>query len=70
MGGTIVALLHFGLFAGLIGYGVVLCVRGETNRGLLILGIMGVYYALVLHKAVTAEIERKRLLKKEKRSAK
>lgn len=68
MGGTIVALLHLGLFAGLIGYGLILCARGETSRGLTILGIMGVYYALVLHKAVLAEIERKRRLKKEKRS--
>jgi hypothetical protein len=70
MGRTIVALLHLGLFAGLIGYGLVLLARGETSRGLTILGIMAVYYMLVLHKAVVAEIERKRRLKKETRSVK
>ena len=70
MGGTIVALLHFGLFVGLIGYGIVLFARGKTTLGLVILGIMGVYYALALHKAVVAEIERKRRLKKEKRRLK
>lgn len=70
MGRTIVALLHLGLFAGLIGYGLILLARGETSRGLTVLVIIGLYYALVLHKAVVAEIERKRRLKKETRSVK
>jgi hypothetical protein len=70
MGRTIVALLHLGLFAGLIGYGLILLARGETSRGLTVLVIIGLYYALVLHKAVLAEIERKRRLKKETRSVK
>jgi len=70
MGRTIVALLHLGLFAGLIGYGLILLARGETSRGLMVLVIIGLYYALVLHKAVLAEIERKRRLKKETRSVK
>ncbi|MCX6566227.1 MAG: hypothetical protein NTW38_07360 [Candidatus Aminicenantes bacterium] len=64
MGRTIFAIVHFGLFIGLVVYGVVLLVRGETDKGLTILGIVGLYYALVLHKAVLAEIERKRRLKK------
>ena len=64
MGRTLFALVHFGLVLGLVVYGVVLLVRGESNRGLTILGIVGLYYALVLHKAVLAEIERKRRLKK------
>jgi len=70
MSRTIVALLHLGLFAGLIGYGLVLLAQGETSRGLTVLVIIGLYYALVLHKAVLAEIERKRRLKKETRSVK
>jgi hypothetical protein len=64
MGRTLFALLHLGLFAGLAVYGVVLLVQGQSNQGFTILGIMGLYYALVLHKAVLAEIERKRRLKK------
>jgi len=64
MGRTVFALVHLGLFAGLVVYGVVLLTRGETNRGFTILAIMGLYYALVLHKAVLAEIDRKRRLKK------
>jgi len=64
MGRTLFALLHLGLFLGLVVYGVVLLAQGQSNRGFTILGIMGLYYALVLHKAVLAEIERKRRLKK------
>jgi hypothetical protein len=63
MGRTIFALLHLGLFFGLIVYGIVFLVRGESSRGFTILGIMGLYYAFVLHKAVLAEIERRRRLK-------
>ena len=54
-----------GLFLGLVVYGIVFLVRGQSDRGFTILGIMGLYYALVLHKAVLAEIERKRRLKRE-----
>jgi len=64
MSRTIFALLHLGLFAGLVVYGIVLLARGDSNQGLTLLGIVGLYYALVLHKAVLAEIERKRRLKK------
>ncbi len=64
MGRTIFALVHLGLFIGLAGYGVVLIARGEGNKGFTILGLIGLYYALVLHKAVLAEVDRKRRLKK------
>jgi hypothetical protein len=64
MGRTLFALLHLGLFAGLVIYGLVLLALGNNGRGFAILGIMGLYYALFLHKAVLEEIERKRRLKK------
>jgi hypothetical protein len=64
MGKTIFALFHLALILGLLAYGIVLLVQGQTNRGFTLLGILGLYYALVLHKAVLAEIERKRRLKK------
>ena len=66
MGRTIVALVHLGLFAGLVIYGFVL-LAGPT-RGLTVLVLMGAYYALVLHKAVLVEIERKRRLRKENKT--
>jgi hypothetical protein len=49
-------------------YGFVLLAGGRINRGLTVLGLMGAYYALVLHKAVLAEIERKRRLRKENKT--
>lgn len=64
MGRTLFALFHLGLVCGLVVYGVVLLAQGHSNRGTTLLGIMGLYYVLVLHKAVLAEIERKRRLKK------
>jgi len=64
MGKTIFALFHLALIFGLLAYGIVLLVQGQTNRGFTLLGILGLYYALVLHKAVLAEIERKRRSKK------
>ena len=68
MGRTIIALVHLGLFAGLVIYGFVLLAGGRINRGLTVLGLMGAYYALVIHKAVLAEIERKRRLRKENKT--
>ncbi|MDW7760559.1 MAG: hypothetical protein SCM96_07965 [Acidobacteriota bacterium] len=56
----IFAFVHLlGLAAALI-YTVLSLVRGETSRGLLLLGILAVYYFLVLHKPVMKEIRRKR----------
>jgi len=63
MGRTIFALFHLALLLGLAAYGIVLLIRGFTSRGFTILGILGLYYALVLHKSVLAEIDRKRRLK-------
>lgn len=64
MGRTIFALFHLALLLGLAAYALVLLIRGYTTRGFTMLGILGLYYAIVLHKAVLAEIERKRRLKK------
>jgi hypothetical protein len=64
MGRTFFALFHLALLLGLLAYGLILLFQRETNRGFTILAVLGLYYALVLHKAVLTEIERKRRLKK------
>jgi len=64
MGRTLFAVFHLALLLGLLAYGLVLLFQGKTNRGITILAILGLYYAIVIHKAVLAEIERKRRLKK------
>jgi hypothetical protein len=56
----IFAFVHLlGLAAALV-YAVLSLAGGETSRGLLLLGILAVYYVLVLHKPVMKEIRRKR----------
>ena len=69
MGRTLFAIFHMALLLGLLAYGLVLLFRGETSRGFTTLAILGLYYAIVIHKAVLAEIERKRRLKKKSDSS-
>lgn len=56
----IFAFIHLLGLAAVLIYAVLSLVKGETSRGLLLLGFLAVYYILVLHKSVMKEIQRKR----------
>lgn len=56
----IFAFVHLLGLAAALAYTVLSFFKGETSRGLLLLGILAVYYVLVLHKPVMKEIQRKR----------
>ena len=62
----IFSLVHLGFLLAILGYAVYSLVRGNPGRFILILGLLGVYYLLVLHKPVRKEILRKRELRKRK----
>ena len=64
MSDLIFAFVHIGLLLAVIGYAVISLVRGHPGRFLLILGLLAVYYFLVLHKAVVKEIRRKQDLRR------
>jgi hypothetical protein len=63
MSDLVFALVHLGLLLGVLGYAVYSLVRGNPGRFVLILGLLAVYYLLVLHKPVLKEIRRKRELR-------
>jgi len=56
----IFAFVHLILLLGLLGYSLYTLVIGKTGRGLFLLFLLGLYYVLVLHRAVKKEIARRR----------
>jgi len=60
LGDTLFALFHLGLLLAIAGYAVVSLVRGNTWRFLVLAAGLVLYYVLVLHSAVKADIERRR----------
>ncbi len=60
VGDTAFALFHLALLVGLLGYAVWSLAAGAYERGGLILGVLALYYILVLHKPVVAEVRRRR----------
>jgi uncharacterized membrane protein len=62
-GDTIFAIVHLLLLIAILVYAIVLLVLGNARRSVVILGCLVLYYALVLHKPVFKEIERRRTKK-------
>ena len=63
MSDLLFAIVHLGLLLAVLGYAVYSLVIGRPGRFLLIIGLLGIYYLLVLHKAVVKEIRRKKGLR-------
>jgi hypothetical protein len=57
---TVFALVHLGVVAAALAFGVYSLAIGATVRGVYFLAALAVYYVLVLHGAVRKEIARKR----------
>ncbi len=60
MNDTLFAIIHLIALLGILVYGIVSIVGGNTKRGVFLLILLAVYYLLVLHKAVKKEIVRKK----------
>jgi hypothetical protein len=56
----IFAFAHFFLFLGLLGYAFYSLIIRNYSRGILLLIFLGLYYFVILHKAVKKEVVRKR----------
>jgi uncharacterized membrane protein len=63
LGNTIFAIVHLILLIAILIYAIVSLALGNARRSVVILGCLILYYALVLHKPVVKEIERRRIKK-------
>ncbi|MCX8159614.1 MAG: hypothetical protein N3G18_01615 [Candidatus Saccharicenans sp.] len=61
------ALLHLGLYLGLLIYSILNLVKGRWLAGLALLVFLAAYYFIVLHPAVLKEISRRKKRPKNKK---